>query len=75
MSDEDTIFTDKERAELCLNEDCAEHGDGDEECDIPRTKGEASIYVTEQQKNDSAGASLQNVSPTTATGKVVRSDE
>lgn len=74
MSDDEQIFTEEEREELCLDDSCEEHGDGDVACGIPRTKEKARIQLNTESET-SAGASLQNVSPTTATGKVVRSDE
>lgn len=38
----DYWFTEEERASLCLNSHCSEHGSGDEECDIATSSDEFS---------------------------------
>jgi len=62
----DEVFTDEERARFCIDTDCKEHGDGDNECKIPKNMKDTPT---------SNSIAKQSVSGMTATGEVMRSDE
>lgn len=72
MTDDTIIFTDDERAALCMERDCEEHADGSTECPIPSTQAEAQEQLNDQQTSESL---LGDATPKTATGIVERADE
>lgn len=69
MSEE--IFTERERAEICVDPFCEEHGDGDAPCNVPRTKEEAKRKL----KAESTVSLQQQAEPKTAKGIVERTSE
>jgi len=74
MSDYTIIFTEEEREQLCLNDECEEHGHGTMDCSVPSTKDEAKEQLRQEQIQ-SADLGVQSAQPKQATGEVVRSDE
>jgi hypothetical protein len=72
MSDK-TVLTKEQRAALCDEERCKEHGDGDEWCPIPLYKEDLNDLLSDAQ--DTSTPLQEQAEPKTATGHVVRSDE
>jgi len=74
--DDEPIFTEEDRAELCIDDDCEEHSNGNWECQIPKTKGEARIaFAEEGAEKETSSTAMGRTTPLTATADVVRSDE
>jgi len=73
MSNDEIIFAEEERAEHCIDGQCSEHGDGDRECQIPKTKQD----ITEDLDSRKTSRKIQigQAEPKTATADVVRSGD
>jgi hypothetical protein len=70
MSDKD-ILSKEERKELCTENQCKEHSNGNKLCPVP-------LYTKDLQQiieENSADSSNGTASPRTASAKVVRSDK
>ena len=65
----DNWFTDSERERLCLNDQCEEHGEGTQSCDIPDERPD-NLFESEPQS-----ISLSDAEPLTPEVEVVRSGE
>lgn len=69
MSDKETLSP-EQREDLCFEEDCGEHNDGNSLCPIPLYKDDLQDMI-----EDNASVGIGNAEPKTATATVVRSDE
>jgi hypothetical protein len=72
MSDK-TALTKEQRAALCGEEQCKEHGEGEVRCPIPLYKEDLNAALTDAQ--DTSSPLQERAEPKTATGHVVRSTE
>lgn len=68
-----TALTKEQRDELCAEERCKEHGEGDTRCPIPLYKEDLNAALTDAQ--DTSTPLQEQAEPKTATGHVVRSNE
>jgi hypothetical protein len=76
MEPSEDIFTEQERAELCFDALCEEHGNGGIPCSLPRTKEHAIEIAQRESRGDSNKLTLsEHAEPKTATAIVEYSDD
>jgi hypothetical protein len=76
MDTSEDIFTERERALLCFDALCEEHGNGGIPCSLPRTKQHAIEIAKREIRGDSNTLTLsEHAEPKTATAIVEYSDD
>lgn len=54
-TDNEILFTKWEREELCIDDDCEEHGNGKVPCRIPKTKREGEAQLRADDRMSGGG--------------------